>query len=107
MRWRVGINRGPRLGDVRVRRAFAFFPVKIGFFRVWLESYYTVEKCYHVYGSLGGKWVDQGLFFDRPSALDHVKEHYGGHTYLKRRDIFRDVLGTHAKSPWYQDTPPE
>jgi hypothetical protein len=103
----VGVNRGPRLGDVRVRTAFAFFPVKIGFFRVWLEHYYEVEKCYHVYGALGGRWVSQSLFFDRESALDYMKEHYDRFVYLKRRDIFRDVMGTQAKSPWYQDMPPD
>ena len=107
MRWRVAVNRGPRLGDVRVRQPFALFPLKIGFFRVWLERYYVVERCYHVYGVLGGRWGNEGVFFDKASALDYVKEHFDRYVYLKRRDIFRDVMGSHAKSPWYQDTPPD
>lgn len=105
MRWRVGVNRGPRLGDIRVRKVFAYFPVKIGFFRVWLENYYVVERCYHVYGVLGGRWIEESLFFDKVSALDYVKEHFERFIYLKRRDIFRDVMGTQARSPWYQDPP--
>ena len=105
MRWRIKVYRGPRIGDVRLRKSFAFFPAKIGFFRVWLESYYKVEKCFHVYGSLGAKWVDESLFFDRQSALDYVKEHYENFTYLKLRDLYRDVTGNGATSPWYSDRP--
>ncbi len=105
MRWRIKVYRGPRIGDVRIRKGFSLFPAKIGFFRVWLESYYSVEKCFHVYGTLGAKWVSESSFFDHPSALDYVKEHYEGFTYLKPRDLYRDLTGNSATSPWYSDRP--
>ncbi len=103
MRWRVNVYRGPRIGDIRIRKAFALFPVKVGAFRVWLESYYSVEKCFHVYGSLGAKWVSENLFFDRPSALEYMASHYETFTYLKLRKLYRDVTGLNARSPWYLD----
>jgi hypothetical protein len=103
MRWRIKVYRGPRIGDVRIHRHLAVFPAKIGFFRVWLEHYYSVEKCYHVYGSLGAKWMSESLFFDRASAGDYVKDHYEGFTYLKIRDLYRDITGLNARSPWYTD----
>ena len=103
MRWRIRVYRGPRVGDVRIHRTFALFPVKVGFFRVWLEPVYSVEKCFHVYGPLGAKWMAEGRFFDRGSALDYVKEHYEGFTYLKIRDLYRDLLGNNARSPWCAD----
>jgi len=103
MRWRIKVYRGPRIGDVRIGKHFALFPVKIGFFRVWLESYYTVEKCFHVYGTLGAKWMEESLFFDQASAADYVKDHYEGFTFLKIRGLYRDLLGRNANSPWYTD----
>ena len=103
MRWRIKVYRGPRIGDVRIHKSFALFPAKVGFFRVWLESYYTVEKCFHVYGSLGAKWMEEGLFFDRASAADYVKDHFEGFTYLKLHDLYRDVIGTNVHSPWYTE----
>jgi hypothetical protein len=105
MRWRINVYRGPRIGDVRIHKAFALFPEKIGPFRVWLESYYSVEKCFHVYGSLGAKWMSEYLFFDRVSALEYVAAHYETFTYLKRRDLYRDTTGLNARSPWYLDQP--
>lgn len=103
MRWRINLYRGPRIGDVRIHKSFALFPVKIGVFRVWLEPYYLVEKCFHVYGSLGAKWVSETSFFDRASALEYMASHYETFTYLKLRRLYRDVTGLNAKSPWYQD----
>lgn len=49
MRWN-----NPKVGTLRVRRKFAFLPVKTNLFdggpTVWLESYYSLEEWY------GSRW---------------------------------------------------
>lgn len=39
--------------------------MKVGFFRVCMERYYSVEKCFHVYGILGAKRMEESLFSTR------------------------------------------
>lgn len=101
MRWRIKINHGPQIGDLRIHKSFALFPVKIGAFRVWLEPHFRMEKCFHVYGGrLGAKWVEEFTSFDLPSAQNYLAANYETFTYFRARDLYRD-LSHPGQSPWY------
>jgi hypothetical protein len=108
MRWRRKIKIGPRIGDLRIRKAFAFLPTRIGFFMVWLESYYSLEKCLHVYGGfLGAKWEREHPAFDLDSATQYLESHYGSYAFIKSKGLYRDSLTVEGQSPWYSDQKPQ
>ncbi len=101
MRWRIGLYKGPRIGDKRIQRHFAFFPVKIGGFQLWFEPYYTVESCAHVYGgALGAKWLEEHKVFREQDCLVYLREHHAGLTFLPGLRLFRVPLGAEVESPW-------
>jgi hypothetical protein len=104
MRWRRKIQIGPRIGDIRIRKTLAWFPVKIGAFVVWLEFYYSVEKCWHVYGGfLKAKWGSEYLAFDLPSSALYLKSRHESYSYLKTKKWYRDSVRAEGHSPWYSD----
>jgi len=73
MRWKV--QHGPQLGDRRVERLFALWPIKVDDEYVWMEFYYrtllyttwnTIDPC-----GLGGAhsvrgWKEVGLSMTKP-----------------------------------------
>ncbi len=101
MRWRIKINQGPQIGDLRIQKSFALFPVKIGGFRVWLEKYYQVEKCFHINGGyLGARWIKEFASFDLTSSQNYLSTNYETFTFLKARSLYRDLTKP-GQSPWY------
>jgi len=101
MRWRIKVNQGPQIGDYRIHRSFSLFPVRIGGFKVWLESYFRVEKCLHVYGGrLGAKWVKEFTAFDLASSQNYLSANYETLTFLKAKNLYRDLTRP-GQSPWY------
>lgn len=56
MRWKVAKG-----GDRRVVRKFAWVPVKVDDTAIWLEHYYSVQRCYDSPSNdwwLIGGWVE-------------------------------------------------
>lgn len=66
MRWEI--KRKPILGDSRIKRKFAFMPVKIGNEMVWLEFYDSHQRYepdlderdadYYVFGGAHDGWKE-------------------------------------------------
>jgi len=102
MRWRGNFNYGPWPGDLRIRRYFAFFPVTVGGFKVWLEFYYCVEECFHVYGgTLGGKWNVKYRGFQKEDCFHFLSNGYEPLTFLGSKNLFRTPPHGQDESPWY------
>ncbi|HUO57197.1 MAG TPA: hypothetical protein VMV05_03375 [bacterium] len=106
MRWRPRLYNGPRIDDVRIKRAFALFPEKVGVFKIWLESYYKVEKCWHVHGGfVGPRWHCEYTAFDPQSAAEYVATNYENYTYLKTKNLYRNLKEPIGNSPWQNQSP--
>jgi hypothetical protein len=103
MRWRKKIYHGPRIGDLRVRKHFALFPVRIGVFTVWLEFYYQVDKCWHVHGGFAGaRWKGEYTSFDLQSSVNYITSTYEPYKYIRSLRLYRDTSSAFGQSPWYQ-----
>ncbi|HVZ79749.1 MAG TPA: hypothetical protein VHE12_02980 [bacterium] len=104
MRWRIKVDLKQRLGDLRIRRRFAFFPAKVGGFKAWLEPFYCVEKCYHVYGGfLGARWGEEYRAFKKEECFEFLRSFYETPAYLKKLGLYRMGPGSEPGSPWYLD----
>lgn len=101
MRWRIKVYKGPHLGDIRIKKCFALFPVKIGGFVAWLEAYQAVERCYHVYGwPFGAKWVVEHKAFQREECFHFLSAHFESYPYVSSQKLFRHLPGSGPASPW-------
>lgn len=58
MRWLKKSERSPEGGDTRVRRAFAWKPLQINRFVVWLEFYEVHERFFQPRGGAPGWWSE-------------------------------------------------
>jgi hypothetical protein len=105
MRWRKRIYSGPRIGDLRIQKSFALFPLSIGGFKVWAETYFVVQKCFHLSGPLGARWVEEYRAFDQISCEDYLAAHYASHSHLKAKNLYRDLKEIEGTSPWYPSQP--
>ena len=103
MRWRIKVDLKQRLGDLRIRRRFAFLPMKVGGFKAWLEPVFSVQRCYHVYGGfLGAKWVEEYRAFNKEECFEFLCSFYESPAYVKSLDLYR-VRSSEPGSPWYLD----
>ena len=101
MRWRVYEHKGVHVGDLRVRKHFALFPVRVGGFQVWLEFYHSVERCYHVYGGfIGSKWLIEHNAFQQEECFQFLSFHYQPHSYVKSQKLFRQPPEADFGGPW-------
>ncbi|HVZ79764.1 MAG TPA: hypothetical protein VHE12_03055 [bacterium] len=95
MRWRIRGWRAPRVGDYRIQRSFAWFPVPVGGFQVWFERYYSVQRCWYIYeGLLGAEWTREFLSLELRPALDYLKAQHGDLTYMRSQNLYRNMAGT-------------
>lgn len=71
-------RKDPKIGDRKIIKRFAFFPLRIGNISIWLQSYYIIYRYMQPsigfgVGSLDPEWVEIELYYYEDGEKHFVK----------------------------------